>query len=309
MTFSVTILGSSSAIPTSTRSLTAQVVNIHERFFLIDCGEGSQVQMRKYRVNLGKINHILISHLHGDHIFGIFGLLSSLSLMGKNGTLHIYCDAKFEYILEQHLLLMETELGFEIKYHHLTPGKSEIIYDDRIVRIKTIPLKHRTHTWGFLFMEKQKELNIKKEAISKFNLGIKDIVRVKKGEDHVTPSGKVIPVNELTLPPYGQRSYAFCSDTRYTRSIITLIKGVSLLYHEATFLHRDVRLAKETLHSTALEAAKIANEAGAGKLLLGHFSVRYKNINEFENEAREVFANVTAVTDGETYSIPLERVS
>ncbi len=204
---------------------------------------------------------------------------------------------------------MQTELNFGIVYHHLTPGKSDIIYEDKMVKVKTIPLKHRTNTWGFLFSEKPKELNLKKEAISKYNLGFKEIVNIKRGHDHVTPEGATIPVRELTMPPYKTRSYAYCSDTRFTRSIITLIKQVSVLYHESTFLHRDLNLAKDTLHSTALEAAKIAAEAKVGKLLLGHFSVRYKNMDEFKNEATGIFPETSIVEDGETYSIPLERVS
>lgn len=305
MSFELTILGSSSALPTSKRFTTAHLLNINERFFLVDCGEGTQVQLRKYHLSPAKINHIFISHMHGDHVFGLFGLLSSLGLMGRKAALNIYGPEKLEEMVESHLDYFGP-LPYKLIFHKAKHDK--IVYEDKKADVKAISLLHRTETFGYIFREKNKLLNLDKEKITKYGIGIEDMVKIKNGADHVTSDGTVIPNSELTLKPWHSRSYAYISDTGYMASIADLIEGVDLLYHEATFLERDKVLAKQTLHSTARQAAEIAKKAGVGKLLIGHFSTRYKFDDEFLEEAREVFKETVSVNDGDVFSLPFKRV-
>jgi ribonuclease Z len=301
--FSVTILGSSSALPTSERFPTAHLLNANERFFLIDCGEGTQIQLRKFRIRLGKINHIFISHLHGDHIFGLFGLISSFNLIGRTATLHIYGPDQIEELILDHLKFFQNDLSFDIAIHKFQHHRAATIHKDTNVEVITIPLKHRVPTCGFLFRERQAPRNIKKEMVEKYEIPIRDIVKIKDGKDFKTNEGETIPNSELTLPPFRVRSYAYCSDTAYSEKIIELIKNVDILYHEATFLHKDEDLAAETLHSTSKQAAGIALKAEVRKLLIGHFSSRYKNYDTFEKEAQEIFPETTAVNDGDVFSV------
>jgi ribonuclease Z len=303
VSFSVTILGSSSALPTSERFPTAHLLNANERFFLIDCGEGTQIQLRKYRIRLGKINHIFISHLHGDHIFGLFGLISSLNLIGREATLNIFGPDQIEELMLDHLKYFRNELSFEIAIHKFQCRHPATIFKDSNIEVTTIPLKHRIPTCGFLFREKPIPRNIKKEMVEKYKIPIKDIVKIKDGMDFKTNEGQVIPNSELTLPPFRTRSYAYISDTAYSEEIIELISNVDILYHETTFLQKDADLAAETLHSTTREAAEIALKARVKKLLIGHFSSRYKTYDTFEKEAREVFMETTAVNDGDVFSV------
>jgi ribonuclease Z len=303
VSFSVTILGSSSALPTSERFPTAHLLNANERFFLIDCGEGTQIQLRKYRIRLGKINHIFISHLHGDHIFGLFGLISSLNLIGREATLNIFGPDQIEELILDHLKYFQNELSFEIAIHKFQCRRPAAIFKDKNIEVTTIPLKHRIPTCGFLFREQPIPRNIKKEMVEKYKIPIKDIVKIKDGKDFKTIEGQVIPNSELTLPPFRTRSYAYISDTAYSEEIIKLIKNVDILYHETTFLQKDADLAAETLHSTTREAAEIALKARVHKLLIGHFSSRYKTYETFEKEAREVFLETKAVNDGDVFSV------
>ncbi len=305
MTFSVTVLGSSSALPTSSRYPTAHLLNAYERFFLIDCGEGTQIQLRKFKARFSKINRVFISHLHGDHYFGLFGLLSSLSLLGRTNDFHIHAHQELEEMLN--FQLKYYQLGFKVVFHPLQQGVIAKIYEDKQITITTFPLKHRIPSNGFLFKEKVKERNIRKEFINFYQLSIKDIVQIKKGEDYITLEGETIPNSKLTYPPFKQRSYAFCSDTAYEPSIIPVIKKVDILYHESTFTEDMKQRAKDTYHSTAKQAAEIAKQAEVGQLLLGHFSARYKELDVFEQEASEIFANVSNVVEGTTYKVELER--
>ncbi len=305
MTFSVTVLGSSSALPTSSRYPTAHLLNAYERFFLIDCGEGTQIQLRKYKAKFSKINRVFISHLHGDHYFGLFGLLSSLSLLGRTNDFHIHAHKELEKMLT--FQFKYYQLGFKVVFHSLPEKSVEIIYEDKQISVTTFPLRHGIASNGFLFKEKVKERNIKKEFIDYYNLTIKDIVKIKNGEDFMDKEGNVIPNRRLTFPPFKQRSYAFCSDTAYEPSIVSVIKGVDLLYHESTFAEDMKQRAKETYHSTAKQAAEIAKKAEVGKLLLGHFSARYKELDAFEKEALEIFPNTSNVIEGQTYSLELKR--
>ena len=301
MSLSLTILGSSSALPTSKRFLTAHLVNHDERFFLLDCGEGTQIQLRRFGNKMARINHIFISHLHGDHVFGIFGLLSTMNMHGRKTPLHIYSHPKLEEIITSHLNYFNDDIKFPIHYHHIGATKSQILYEDNKLEISTIPLKHRIPCVGFLIKEKPKLLNIRKETIEYYNIGVKQILSIKQGNDFITENGKVIPNSQLTYSSFIPKSYVYCTDTKPLKSILTYIKGVDILYHEATFLHKDAKLAKQTYHSTAQQAAEIASEAKVGQLVIGHFSSRYKNDNEFLTEAKEVFKKIKE----ESYSVML----
>lgn len=310
MTFSLTVLGSSSALPTKDRFPTAHVLNVHERFFLVDCGEGTQIQLKRFgNVKYSKLNHIFISHLHGDHIFGLYGLISSLDLMGRTNDLHIYAYKDLEDILNNHLKYFGENMGYKIVFHAVDPYINAVVYEDHCMTVETIPLKHRIPTCGYLFREKQPAKNIHKEAIEKYNLSIADIARIKEGNDYTTETGEIIPNSEFTYIPYTPRSYAFCSDTMYSEKIIDIIKGVDLLYHEATFLDDMDSMAKQTGHSTTIDAGNIATKANVKKLLIGHFSSRYDDnmLPQFRKEVQSVFADSDIVTEGQTYEIPLVK--
>ena len=307
MTFSVTILGSSSALPTSRRFPTAHLLNVNERFFLIDCGEGTQMQLRKFRVGFGKINHIFISHSHGDHVFGLFGLLSSFQLLGRKTDLHIYGPGEIRKLLDFYSENYSVETQYNIIFHAVGHKRFQLIHEEKYLEVFSVPLKHRTPTTGFLFREKKAELNLKKSALDIYKPGIEDVKNIKRGGDLVLSNGEIIPNQELTLPPWKQRSYAYISDTVPLRKISEYIKGVNILYHEATFESEDEDLARKTFHSTAAQAADIAKTSGAGMLLLGHFSSRYKTVTNIEKEAREIFPDAKAVNDGDVFNIPRER--
>ncbi len=306
MIFSVTILGSSSALPTSKRFPTAHLLNSNERFFLIDCGEGTQIQLRKFHIRFGKINHIFISHLHGDHYFGLYGLISTYSLMNRKNPLHIYAHQELENLLKCQFI--GHNIGFELIFHKIPKNNSSLIYEDKNLTVLTFPLKHRLPANGFLFKEKKRELNIRKELVEQYKLSLKQIHEIKSGAGYQTEDGKLIPNKDLTLPPYKQRIYAFCSDTAYLPEIKEYIHGADILYHEATFAEEHKDIAEETGHSTAKQAAQIARKAGVEKLLIGHFSSRYKDIQILENEAKEIFINTEAVTEGKEYKIELKRL-
>ena len=302
MSFTLTILGSSSALPTSKRFSTAQVMNILERFFLIDCGEGTQIQLRKYKIGFGKINNVFISHLHGDHFLGLLGLISTFNLLGRENDLNIYCPADLENILNCQLNYFENNLAFKIIYHPLNFNNPKIIYEDNKLTVKSFPLKHKIPTCGFLFEEKQKPSNIIKDKIQQLNIPIKDIVKIKQGSDFVADNGEIYKNEELTLPPQKPLSFAYCSDTVYYEDIIPIIKNVDLLYHEATFMNDMKERAKQTFHSTTIDAATIAKKANVKQLVIGHFSARYKNIEPVLNEAKTIFPNTLAAEDGMSIS-------
>ena len=307
MTFSVTILGSSSALPTSTRFPSAHVLNAHERLFLIDCAEGTQMQLRRLHIKMSKINHIFISHLHGDHVLGLVGLISTLNLVGRKSELHIYAHKELEKNLLYNIQFFIDELNFKITFHALNPKKHEIIYDDGKLTVETLPLKHRVPSTGFLFKEKKGFPNIRKEVIEKYSLTLSDIGSIKCGNDLLLPNGQVIPNSDLTYYATEPRSYAYCSDTMYNEKLIELVKNVDLLYHEATFANSEMKLAKLTGHSTASQAATLAFNAGVKSLIIGHFSSRYKNISELIDEAKLIFQNTVGVEDGMVFEIPLKK--
>jgi ribonuclease Z len=306
MTFSLTVLGSSSALPTENRFPTAHVLNVHERFFLIDCGEGAQMQLKRFgNVKYSKLNNIFISHLHGDHIFGLFGLISSLNFMGRTDDLHIYAHSDLKTILDNHLKYFGENMAYNIVFHPVNPYANEIVYEDCCMTVETIPLKHRIPACGYLFREKAPQLNIHKELVAKYNIPVADIIRIKEGENYTAASGIEIPNNRLTYLPYQPRSYAFCSDTMYYEKIIDIVREVNLLYHEATFLNDMQYMARQTAHSTTMEAATIALKANVKRLLIGHFSSRYDDniLIQFQKEAQYVFPNSETVREGKTYEL------
>jgi len=295
---SLTILGCNSALPTSERFSTAQVLQMLGRTFLIDCAEGTQVQLRKYKLKFTAIDHILISHLHGDHYLGLFGLLSSFNLLGRRKALNIYGPPELAEIVSFNLKHLEANLQFNIIYHDTSPKQSTVIYEDKKITVSTIPLRHRIPTTGFLFKEKQGFLNIRKDVIDEYGISLKDIVKIKLGGDYTTQEGTVIPNELLTLQQKKHISFAFCSDTAYSEQIIPLVQDVDLLYHEATFPDELQERARETYHSTASQAATIARKANATLLAIGHYSARVSNIRILEHEAKRIFENTIAVCDG-----------
>ena len=286
----LTILGYNSAIPTVKSAPTAQFLEMEERCFLIDCGEGTQVQLRKAKAKFSKINHIFISHLHGDHVFGLPGLISSFRLLGRETPLHVYGPKGIKEMMETIFRITETHQGFEVVFHELSSKKSEKVFEDNRVEVFTIPLDHRIYCNGYLFKEKPKERHLNMQEISKYpEIEICDYHNLKRGKNIQLSDGYILKNENLTKPAEPSVSYAFCSDTRYLESIIPIIKNVDILYHEATFLHDLKKMADYTGHSTALEAAKIARKANVKKLILGHFSNRYNDLSVFLNEACEIF--------------------
>jgi ribonuclease Z len=241
--------------------------------------------------------------MHGDHTYGLFGLISTFSLLGREEPLHIYGPENLEEMIVDHMRFFQNDPGYELIFHRIQNRRSALLYEDKTIEVRSLPLIHRIPACGFLFREKEKERNIRKELIGEYEIPIRQIVEIKKGADFVLPDGTRIPNSDLTLPPPSPRSYAYCSDTRPNESILPLISGVDLLYHETTFLHDDVKLSHETYHTTARQAAEFAAKARAGRLLIGHFSSRYKRLSEFESEAREVFRETYAVNDGDVFEV------
>lgn len=305
MTFRVTVLGSSSAMPTLKRNPSAHALNVHEQFFLIDCGEGTQKQLRKCGINPLKLKAVFISHLHGDHVYGLFGLISTMGLMGRRTPLPVYAPKPFDEILACHLKYFDSALPYEVQWHEVHTRQHELLYENKTLEVWSIPLRHRVPAAGFRFQEKRPPLNLRKEAIETYNLGIAQRVAAKRGEDLLLEDGRLIPNSKLTYTPYRERSYAYLSDTLYSAKAVKLVQGVDLLYHEATFAEADKGMARETGHSTTLQAAKAAREAQAGKLLIGHFSSRYKEEQVLVDEARTIFPNTEAVIEGHSYDISI----
>ena len=301
--FSVLILGNASAAPTLTRSNTSQLVNINEQYFLIDCGEGTQTKLREHKIKLQLLDHIFISHLHGDHYLGLMGLIQTMNLLGRTSTLFIYCPANIEEIINVHIKFSESALKFPIQYQLVNFKKSEIIFENDKVVVSSIPLKHRIPCSGFLFKEKPKPRRINSTAIKQYNVPKHQIFKLKLGEDYADEDGKIIKNNVLTYDSLPSFSYAFCSDTKYEEQIIDVIKEVSLLYHEATFSDEHSDRAIKTFHSTAKQAALIANKANAKRLIIGHFSNRYPDLNVLLEEAKIIFKNTELAIQGNEFKI------
>ena len=303
MTFTVSILGSSSAIPTSTRYPSSLLVNMDYKYFLVDCGEGTQMQLRRYHFKLQKIKHIFISHLHGDHFFGLVGLLSTLHLLGRKEEVHVYANEQLKEIIEVQFRASGTELIFPIYFHPVDSTESRVIYEDSDRIVSSFPLNHRIPTTGFLFREKEKPRKVKKEFLMAEDVPVSEIPKIKAGADFVNQGGKVFSNNDITNNPSPARSFAYCSDTGYFEPVISEIRNVDLLYHEATFMSDMEQVAIEKFHSTARQAATIAHKANAVKLIIGHFSARYKNLDELLEEATSVFENTHLAEDGKVFEV------
>lgn len=294
----LTILGCYAATPRTLTNPTSQVLEIKNRLFLIDCGEGTQVQLRKNKIKFSKINHIFISHLHGDHLYGLIGTISTFSLLGRTTDLHIYGPKGIKELILLQLKLTESWTTYSLFFHELESKKSEVIFEDAKVIVKTIPLKHRVYTNGFLFQEKSGERKLNIEAVQHYNIHVAYYQKIKNGGDVKLDDGTIIENEKLSFDPIPSMSYAFCSDTVYNEDIIPIIENVDVLYHESTFLESEAPLALKTLHSTAKEAAQIALKANVKQLVLGHYSTRYDGIERFKQEAESVFPNVLLGDDG-----------
>ncbi|MCF8424730.1 MAG: ribonuclease Z [Bacteroidia bacterium] len=302
-TFELFILGSSAATPTASRNPTSQLLNIAERFFLIDCGEGTQMQLRKFKARFQSINHIFISHLHGDHFYGLPGFLATMHLLGRKNDLTIYGPKELEEIISMIHKHSDTYLNYEVKFIHTQNKNKQLIFEDEKVEVYSVPLKHRIATTGYLFKEKPLPRNIDKYKLEKLNVSFAEIHKLKLGLDAIDNNGNSIKNADLTIDPPNCRSYAFCSDTRFFEELANDIQYVDLLYHESTFLEEKQDRAKHTFHSTAKQAAKIATLANAQKLILGHFSSRYSNLDEFLTEAKSIFENTELAIEGKLFSL------
>ena len=303
MKFEVTILGSSSATPIFNRNPTSQAVNINDRWYLIDCGEGTQQQMLRFDIKASKIDHIFISHLHGDHYLGLVGLLSSLHLNGRIKPLYIYCPAHLKEIIDIQLLYSETTIQYPLEYRFTDAEKVEILLDNADITVETIPLNHRIACTGFLFKEKKRLRKLMKEKIERLGVPIPFYSALKKGEDYIAPNGDVYKNDTLTTDSSDPKSYAYCSDTMYDERYFKQISDVTMLYHEATFLDNMLDRALETHHTTALQAGEIALKVNTKRLLIGHFSARYKTLNELLDETQSVFPDTELAIEGRTFII------
>jgi len=298
MKFEVTILGCGSATPTLRHWPTSQLVNHHGHYFLLDCGEGTQLQLRRYSVKFQRINHIFITHLHGDHCLGLSGLISTMHLLGRVNDLHIYSNISLREAVELQLKVSHSRLRFNLVWHPLSYDEPEVILETKLLKISSFPLNHKVQCCGFRITEKTKERNIIPSQIQKYNIPYVRIRQIKAGADYILEDDTVIPNADLTLDPPAAKSYAFCTDTAFSEKTIEYVSGVDVLYHESTFLERDRQRAYETFHSTATDAARIAKAAEVRKLVLGHYSARYHGLSAFEQEATSIFTPVVLGNEG-----------
>lgn len=297
----LTILGNNSAIPAFDRHPTAQVLHSQEESYLIDCGEGTQMQMAKYKIRRSKINYIFISHLHGDHYFGLIGLITSMSLLGRTQPLHLYGPAALEMILKLQMDAAKTVLNFELYFHPLTEEK-EIMNNNRMT-VRCFRTQHRIDCWGFFFKEKRNPRKIDPDRIKPYDIPASFYEKLQQGEDYTTKKGTIIPNEEVTIAAPHAKSYAYCADTIYDLGLVEKIKGADLLYHETTYLKNNEKKAAERFHSTTIQAAAIAEKSGAKKLLVGHFSAKYEVLDDFLTEVTEVFPNAELALQGICYKI------
>lgn len=296
--FNINILGCGSALPTTRHLATSQIVDLRDKLYMIDCGEGTQVQMRRMRVRFGRLAHIFISHLHGDHCFGLPGLISTLGMLGRTGELVVHGPKEVETYLRPVMDLFCRGMEFEVRFNPVDTRSHSLVMEDRSLSVYSIPLKHRIPTCGYLFAEKPKEAHIIREMTDFYQVPVRCMKDIKQGQDYVTPEGEVVPNSRLTRPAAPPKRYAFCSDTAYNRSIIPIIEGADLLYHEATFAECDLACAKETFHSTARQAAEIARDAHVKRLVIGHYSARYEDLSELHREAEAVFPGTILGNEG-----------
>lgn len=301
--FEVHILGCGSALPTTRHNASSQVVRIGNKQFMIDCGEGTQLQLRRSHIHFSFINHIFISHLHGDHCFGLIGLISTFGLLGRTAPLHIHSDSHLQELMQGQLDFFCKDLKYEVKFHNIDATRHALIYEDNTITVHSIPQKHRIPCCGFIFREKTKPRHIKREMIERYNIPEYRRRGIKNGDDYITAEGETIPNTILTSDPDPSRSYAYCSDTLPCPENNEIIKECDLLYHETTFANSEEYRARATFHSTAEQAAYIAKNAGVKKLIIGHFSSRYEDDNKLLAEAKEIFPNTFLANEGECFKI------
>lgn len=301
--FRVHILGCGSALPTAHHNPSSQVVEIRGKYFMIDCGEGTQAQVRRSHINFSKLQAVFISHIHGDHVFGLMGMISTFGLQGRTAPLHVYAPEGYEALFHAEMQMFCSTIDYEVIFHAVDTSVRQVIFEDRSLTVETIPLKHRMPCAGFLFKEKQGERHINPKALEFYNVPRSQINNLRAGLDWTSPEGEVIPNDKLTTPPDPVRSYAYCSDTRYMQSLGKDLSGVTMLYHEATYGEDMKDNAVKYMHSTAREAALTAKAAGAGKLLLGHYSQRYSDERPLLNEAKQVFENTLLSNEGMTIDV------
>lgn len=301
--FQVTILGCGSAMPTTLHNPPSQLVEMNEKLFMVDCGEGTQLQMRRFKARMSKLHSLFISHLHGDHIFGLPGLISTLSLLGRTNDLNIYAHKEINLLLKPLLIYLGKHIQFKIILHPLNPEGHELLFENRSIRIESFPLKHRIATNGFLFTEKESPRHMIREKMEEYKIPIAQIQYIKAGADYQLEDGTVVPNELLTTPGRPARRYAYCSDTAYSPEIIPRVAGVDLLYHEATFAEGERARAAETYHSTARQAAEIAKAAVVKRLVIGHYSSRYNELGVLLKEAVEVFPNTELAIEGKVFEL------
>ncbi|NHF59791.1 ribonuclease Z [Flavobacteriaceae bacterium TP-CH-4] len=297
------ILGCYAATPRTLTNPTSQVLEIRNHLFLIDCGEGTQVQLRKNKIRFSRINHIFISHLHGDHFFGLPGLISTFRLLGRDKELNVYGPKGIKEAITLLMKLGDSWTNYQLVFHELKEKRPVLIYEDDKVTVETIPLDHRVYTNGFLFREKPSDRKLNVEAVGKYNIDKAYFRNIKSGNDVILDDGTLVPNEVLTFDPVAPKSYAYCSDTAYRPELVPQITGVDVLYHESTFLETEAHLSGKTKHATAKEAAAIAKAANVGTLILGHYSTRYKSIDLFKEEATEIFPEVELADDGKVFNL------
>lgn len=302
--FQLHILGAGSAIPTKQFNQPSQLLSLRDKLFMIDCGEGAQNQLRRFGASLSRLNHIFISHLHGDHCFGLIGLLSTLDMQGRTAELTIHSHEDLKALLTPLLSYFCKGISYRINFEPFNPKENLVIYDDKSLTVETIPLKHKIPTAGFLFREKEKQRHIIREKIDFYKIPIKEIPLIKQGADFYSAEmDELIPNSQLTLPLTPSKSYAYCSDTLCTNSVIPMIEGVDCLFHEATFLNQHLSRAKSTFHSTARQVAMLAEKASVGKLIIGHYSARYDDVRLLLDEAKSIFPKTYLAHDGAHFII------
>ena len=305
MNFTLNVLGTASALPTTERYPSAQVLDVRGRLFMIDCGEGAQIQLRKAGVSFLKIEHVCLSHIHGDHIFGLFGLLSTMAMLGRTAPINIYAPKSFAPILDFYKTNFGEGILYEIRYFELGMTSPEIVYENRTLELLAFPLNHRMETFGYIIREKMPPFNIHKEAIEKYGLTLSEIGTLKRGED-VVREDMLIPAAEAAYLPFRPRSYAYCSDTAPFPELAQWVTGVNVLYHEATFPSQMAEMAQKTFHSTTLQAAQCALEAGVGRLLVGHYSSRFPSLEFYLDELRSVFPESYLTKDMDVVEVSFE---
>ena len=303
-TFRVHILGCGSALPTMHHMSSMQVVECRGKLYMVDCGEGAQIQMRRSSLSFDKLGHIFISHLHGDHCFGLIGLISTMGLLGRTATLHIHAPGELEPMLEAQLdMFFNYDIGFKVEFHAVDTRQQQVIYEDRSLTVESIPLEHRMPCSGYLFREKPLLPHIRRDMIEMYNIPVSQINNIKAGQGFTLEDGTQIPHEQLVTPADPPRSYAYCSDTRYMPTLHEMIRGVTTLYHESTYANDKVTGAEKYYHSTAQQAAMVARDAQVGKLLLGHYSARYADENILLEEAKEVFENTYLTNENMFFDI------